>query len=265
MMAQDALAALPESWRRALRHFAIEPIGRGMSDANLFRLRDDARGERLYLKIYRGEAALAELRNEVERTKWLAAHDIMVPRFLRLCEDSLLAAGLMTALPGRHPQHADMPLPELMRRLAEGLRKLHSLSARDCPFDETVGARLARARAAIAEGLVNPEYFSERNQGLAPQTIYTRLIGAVPTHEDIVVVHGDATFDNLLIDDAANVGFIDCGHAGRGDRYFDLATIIADIDTHFGPDCIPLFERSYGHAAFDGRKLEFFNDLYELF
>jgi aminoglycoside phosphotransferase len=80
-----------------------------------------------------------------------------------------------------------------------------------------------------------------------------------------VVVHGDATFDNLLIDDAENVGFIDCGHAGRGDRYLDLATMVADIDAYFGPDCIPLFARSYGHAAFDARKLEFFNDLYDLF
>ena len=264
-MAQDALSALPESWRHALRRFAIEPIGHGMSDANLFRLRDDARGERLYLKIYRGQAAPAELRNEVERTNWLAARSIMVPRFIRLCEDGLLAAGLMTALPGRHPQQAHVRFPELIRQLAEGLRKLHSIPSRDCPFDETVGARLARARAAIAEGLVDTDCFSERNQGLAPQTIYTRLMRTVPEHEDIVVVHGDATFDNLLIDDAENVGFIDCGHAGRGDRYLDLATVVADIDAYFGPDCIPLFARSYGHAAFDARKLDFFNDLYELF
>jgi hypothetical protein len=50
-----------------------------------------------------------------------------------------------------------MPLPELIRQLAGGLRKLHSIPARDCPFDETVGARLARARAAIAEGLVDAD------------------------------------------------------------------------------------------------------------
>ena len=265
LMAQDALSALPESWRRALRRFAIKPIGHGMSDANLFRLRDDVRAERLYLKVHRGEAAQTELRNEVERTKWLAARGIMVPRFVRLCEDGLLAAVLMTALPGRHPQHAHIPLPELIRQLAEGLRKLHSIPASDCPFDETVRARLARARSAIAEGLVDPDYFSERNQGLAPQAIYTRLMRTVPEHEDIVVVHGDATFDNLLIDDAGNVGFIDCGHTGRGDRYLDLATMVADIDAYFGPDCIPLFARSYGHAAFDERKLGFFTDLYELF
>jgi len=236
-----------------------------MSDASLLRLQDDGGGERHYLKIHRGEDAPTELRNEMERTKWLAARGIMVPRFVRLCEDGLLAAGLMTALPGRHPQHAHIPLPELVRQLAQGLRKLHSIPAHDCPFDETVGARLARAGAAIAEGLVDPDYFSERNQGLSPQAIYARLMRSVPEHEDIVVVHGDATFDNLLIDDAENVGFIDCGHAGRGDRYLDLATMVADIDAYFGPDCIPLFARSYGHAAFDARKLGFFSDLYELF
>lgn len=263
-MAHEAPSDLPASWRRALRRFAIEPVGRGMSEAGLFRLRDDAGGDWLYLKIYRGEAASAALRNEVERTEWLAGCGIVVPRFLRLCEDRLLAAGLMTALPGCHPQHARMPVAELMGRLADGLRKLHAIPAHACPFDETVEARLARARAAIAEGDVDPDNFLERNRGLPPQAIYTKLTRTVPEHEDIVVVHGDATFDNLLID-AKNVGFIDCGHAGRGDRHLDLAAMVADIDAYFGAACIPLFARSYGQATFDARKLEFFSDLYELF
>lgn len=264
-MAQDALADLPEGWRGALRRFAAEPVGRGMSDASLFRLSDDARAETFYLKIFRGESAPAELRNEVERTQWLAARGVMAPRFLRLCEEGLLAAGLMTALPGRHPQQARMPREALMRQLAEGLRKLHAIPPHDCPFDETIGARLARAAAAIAQGLVDPKHFAERNQGLAPRQIYSRLTGAVPEHEDIVVVHGDATFDNLLIGDGQNVGFVDCGHAGRGDRYLDLATVVTDIEAHFGPHCVPLFARWYGRPALDANKLEFFNDLYELF
>lgn len=264
-MTQDGLSCLPEAWRRALRRFAVEPVGCGMSEASLFRLRDDARAELLYLKLWQGESATAELRNEVERTKWLAARGVVVPRFLCLCEDAVLAAALMTALPGRHPQEARMPRPALIRRLAEGLRKLHAIPARDCPFDETVGARLARARAAIARGLVDPRHFAERNRGLAPRAIYTRLMRAVPEHEDLVVVHGDATFDNLVIGDTQSVGFVDCGHAGRGDRYLDLATMVADVDAHFGPQCVALFARSYGRAAFDAHKLEFFNDLYELF
>jgi len=52
-----------------------------------------------------------------------------------------------------------------------------------------------------------------------------------PAGEDLVLVHGDATFDNILIDADQNIGFIDCGHAGRGDRHLDLAAITEAIGT----------------------------------
>lgn len=263
MAVRNDLSALPGTWRRALGRFAIEPVERGMSEAELFRLRDRAGRER-YLKICRG-AARSELRNEVERTQWLAARGVRVPRFLRVHEDSVLAAALMTALPGRHPPDAGKPPAELVRHLARGLFKLHSIPALDCPFDEAIKTRLTRARDMIARGLIDPADFAERNRGLAPRAIYDRLIDSVPEREDIVIVHGDATFDNLLIDAAGNIGFIDCGHAGRGDRYLDLSAIIADIDEHFGQDCMSAFARSYGQAALDMGKLGFFSDLYELF
>ncbi|MGH7248223.1 MAG: phosphotransferase, partial [Pseudomonadota bacterium] len=80
----------------------------------------------------------------------------------------------------------------------------------------------------------------------------------------IVVVHGDAKFDNMLIDDDGNVGFIDCGHVGRGDRYLDLEATISDVDEHFGPAWIGMFARDYG-VQLDPAKLQFFSDLYELF
>ena len=82
--------------------------------------------------------------------------------------------------------------------------------------------------------------------------------------EDIVLVHGDATFDNLLIDRDGNLGFIDCGHAGRGDRTLDLEAVTSDIEEHFGPQWIEHFARSYG-TALNPAKLRFFDDLYELF
>lgn len=117
----------------------------------------------------------------------------------------------------------------------------------------------------IMAGLVSPEYFEERNRGQSPESIYDRLRRRVPEHEDTVLVHGDATFDNLLIDDKGNIGFVDCGHAGRGDRYLDLSTIMMDIDEHFGPDAKQLFLSSYGMSSVEANKLEFFSDLYELF
>ncbi len=207
----------------------------------------------------------SELRNEIARTGWLGERGIRVPKFLRVLDSEFIAAGLMTALPGRHPHEIERPLPDLMHDLARGLFALHSLPAFECPFDETVKARLATARKMIRRGLINADFFAERNQGLGAHTVYRRLVRTIPDHEDFVVVHGDATFDNLLIDDDGKVGFLDCGHVGRGDRYLDLATIVMDIEEHFGSDEAELFSASYGQPELDQKKLEYFSDLYELF
>jgi aminoglycoside 3'-phosphotransferase-2 len=171
----------------------------------------------------------------------------------------------MSALPGRHPQDATQPAEQIIRDLAQALHALHALPAADCPFDETTQTRLARAQAAIEQGLVEPEEFEDRNRGITPSAIYKRLMHSTPASDDLVVVHGDATFDNMLIGDDGSVGFIDCGHAGRGDRYLDLQAVIGDVDAHFGAEWIAPFARAYGMGTPDPAKLRFFGDLYELF
>jgi aminoglycoside phosphotransferase len=234
-----------------------------MGEATVFRLRNQDSTE-LYLKIVDGKA-VSELRSEIERTKWLQTRGIVVPGIIRVHEDRSFAACLMTAVPGRHPQGLLAPIPAIVLNLATGLRSLHSISADDCPFDESVAARLKRARKMITASLVSPEHFAERNRGLSPQSIYDRLVRSVPENEEGVLVHGDATFDNILIDDKGSVGFVDCGHAGLGDRYLDLQTILTDIEEYFGSKAKHLFAISYGIMEVDSRKLEFFSDLYELF
>jgi aminoglycoside 3'-phosphotransferase II len=80
-----------------------------------------------------------------------------------------------------------------------------------------------------------------------------------------VVTHGDATFDNILIDANGRVGFIDCGRAGRADRYVDLSLLALQIDEHLGARWISQFREAYGIARRDHCKAAFFDDLYELF
>jgi kanamycin kinase len=263
MPSQDYLSALPQLWQHSLGRYRIKPIERGMSEAHLFHLQG-REGDQLYLKIMEGSRS-SELRNEVARTEWLSKRGIRVPRFVRLFDDETIAAALMTALPGRHPQETAKPLPDLMRYLAKGLFALHSLPASECPFDETVKARLVTAREMIRRGLVDADHFDERNQGLDPETVYRRLERTIPADEDLALVHGDATFDNLLVDDDGSLGFLDCGHAGRGDRYLDLSTIVADIEERCGQDGVELFSASYGGTRLNQEKLAFFSDLYELF
>ena len=263
MQREQLLAALPQSWRQRLRDFRFQPITRGMSDARVFRLHGPS-GQTLYLKTGASNA-LAELRNEIERTRWLSARRLKVPAILDVYDDGRLGVALMTLLAGAHPQAAALLIADIVAALARGLRALHALSAADCPFDESLAARLSRARAAIEAGSIDGEEFDDRNAGRSPLEVYDALAAEAPRiKEDIVLVHGDATFDNLLLDAGGNLGFIDCGHAGRGDRYLDLEAITNDIGEHFGAQWIAPFARAYG-LALDATKLRFFDDLYELF
>jgi len=266
---KQLLAALPQSWRRRLGNYRFQSVTHGNSDAQIFRLRGSASSASpaspaLYLKAA-PPAALAELRNEIERTRWLSARSVRVPEILDVFDDGRLGVALMTALPGCHPHQAALPIADMVAHLARGLRALHALATADCPFDETTAARLMRARTMIAEGRVDAEDFDDRNLRRSPRELYDRLATDAPRiAEDSVLVHGDATFDNLLIDGGGNLGFIDCGHAGRGDRYLDLQTVTSDIEEHFGPQWVEPFARNYG-IALDPAKLHFFDDLYELF
>ena len=263
MQRKDLLAALPHSWRRRLGDFRFQPVTRGMSDAQVFRLHSHSGGT-LYLKTAALEA-LPELRSEIERTWWLSARHVKVPAILDVFDDGERGVALMTALAGSHPYEAVLPTADIVAALARGLRALHALPAADCPFDETTGARLARARAAIEAGRVDAAEFDDRNSGRSPLEIYDALAAEAPRiAEDAVLVHGDATFDNMLLDAGGNLGFIDCGHAGRGDRYLDLEAVTSDIAEHFGSQWIEPFARAYG-IALDAAKLRFFDDLYELF
>jgi aminoglycoside 3'-phosphotransferase II len=267
MQRKELLAALPQSWRRILGGFSFQSVKHGMSDAQIFRLRGERASfasETLYLKAAPSDA-LAEFRSEIERTRWLSARSVRVPAILDVFDDGQFGVALMTALPGSHPHQAAQPTADIVAHLARGLRALHALAAGDCPFDETTAARLARARAMIGQDHIDPEEFDERNLGRSPLEIYRQLIAdALRIEDDIVLVHGDATFDNLLINGDGNVGFIDCGHAGRGDRYLDLEAVTSDIEEHFGSQWIEPFARSYG-VTLDSTTLRFFDDLYELF
>jgi aminoglycoside 3'-phosphotransferase-2 len=240
----------------------LEPVTEGMSGAALFRVSENKKPLR-YLKIAR-DKAMPALRREIERTAWLATRGIRVPAILRVEEQIDQIVMLTQAIPGSPADASTLPIARLANALATGLAALHSLDPVDCPFDESLAVRIDQAAKAVASGEVDPEAFEPRNRGTAPETLLARLAAHRPP-EDIVVVHGDATMANLLVDTDGTIGFVDCGNAGRGDRYIDLAVLSNDIADYYGADAAARFAQSYSQRRWDSTKARFFSDLYELF
>lgn len=252
------LSVLPRAWHPALSHARIERVQSGMSDASVFRI-----GSSHYLKIA-DEAAAHDLRREVERTAWLGRRGVRVAPAVRLHDAADLVAILSETLPGSSADETDLAPEIAVPALARALSALHSLPAADCPFDESIAARLRRAGTPVEKGEVDPKAFAQRNRDASPEDLLERLKRNVPS-ETFVVAHGDATLGNMIVGNDLSVGFIDCGHAGRADPYVDLALVAEGLAERFGTAMVDCFMDAYGGHALDKRKAGYFLDLYELF
>jgi aminoglycoside 3'-phosphotransferase-1 len=256
------IESLPPDWRADLHRARVKPVDTGMSGAAVFRIGPRRHAER-YLKIADGDAA-EQLRREVTRTRWLATQGVYVPHILRVHDAAGVIAVEMHALPGLNGEDVSLPAPALIARIAQALATLHALPASECPFDESIAARLARARQAIDAGEVDPSQFETRNRRATPEALYQRLAASVP-REDFVVAHGDATLSNVIVADDDTIGFVDCGQAGRADRYLDLAIMGQGVKEKFGKSAVAAFARAYGEPSWQSAKARYFEDLYELF
>jgi len=259
----DALGALPASFRARLAAWTVIPVTAGMSGASVFRVIGE-KGRCEYLKI--GTGAVADLlRREVDRTAWLASVGVRVPQVVARFDDKDLVAVAMSSLGDRTAEDIPTNWKPAVIRIARTLARLHALPVRTCPFDETLDVRLTRARAAVRAGEIDPGDFAERNVGVTPEDLYARLKAGVPESEDVVVTHGDATLSNLILGADGQVGFVDCSHCGRADRYVDLAVLVGELEEWFGAEARDTFIGAYGDARWDARKAAFYRDLYELF
>jgi aminoglycoside 3'-phosphotransferase-2 len=251
--------ALLERLRTEWQLGAVVPVEAGMSDAAVFRVGTDR-----FLKLAEDRPSAAALREEIKRTMWLADHGLRVPATIGFHHDGDSLAWLTKAVPGTSAADSTLPPFELMRLFGRALRALHALPVTACPFDETIQARLAVAQRDIDAGAVDPDQFDDRNAGVSPQQLLHRLTQNPPP-EDLVVAHGDATLSNMLIGPDYTIGFVDCGRAGRADRYLDLAVMADSIAEIHGEQWRASFAKAYGETAWQADKALYFSDLYELF
>lgn len=233
----------------------------GESDASVWRI--EGADETLFLKA-EPEHALSELPGETERLSWLAETAIPAPRL----RDSFVADGfgwlLMTALPGRDLTHMG-DQPEALRNvLATGLRALHVLDPATCPFDHGLAAKLASGAANVAAGRVDETDFDGSREGWTAQQVLDWLLEHRPESEDLVVAHGDASLPNIMANDGAFSGVIDCGRLGVADRWQDLALACRSIIYNCGREHVAPFLATYG-AEWDEERYRYYCTLDELF
>lgn len=263
---RNELPEIPEDLRPLTDGARWEPVMIGASGAKVYRLLHADRARR-YLKIA-APPTDAEAREEAERLLWLRGK-LPVPDMLAVHSDATATWLLLGEVPGVMSCDARFAgdAPTTARRLAEGLRLIHSLDITNCPFDRRLDRTLYLARARCQAGLVDESDFDDERQGRSAASLLAELEATRPATEDLVFTHGDYCLPNVFLDPMAArlSGFIDWGRAGVADRYQDLALAARSLRYNFGPGWEPYLFDAYGLTTVDEAKIAYYQLLDEMF
>ena len=259
MQPRKVLPELPTGLKHIIGAADMVPDTIGWSQALVFYLPQ----LKSYLKIASSHNIPEPLAYEAEVLRWLRGR-LPVPEVhyyeCHLCFEYLL----MSEIEGLDcSQEAYRQDPEeLVRLLAAGLKEMHSLEISDCPFDQTLEAKLNKVRAKLERGLVDEDDLERRQQ---VQDLYDVLLAAKPASEDLVFTHGDYCLPNIILKDGRLSGFIDLGRAGVADRYVDLALAVRSLqyNGYGAPQLLDLFFHTYGLKDIDQAKMKFYTLLDE--
>ncbi|TJY41794.1 aminoglycoside 3'-phosphotransferase [Cohnella pontilimi] len=235
----------------------------GYSEANTFLL-TGAAGNR-YLKVL-PVGSVETLRQEKERMEWLQGK-LPVPEILYYEDDGSNEYLLMSEIPGLDASHRlyESMLPQLMRELAAGLRAIHEVDIRNCPFDQRLERKIGEAGKRVENRLVDEDDFDEIREGCTAEQLFQELIREKPADEDLVFTHGDYCLPNVILQDGRLSGFIDWGRAGVADRYQDIALAVRSIRYNFGEEYVATFLDVYGITQLDESKVSYYQLMDEFF
>ncbi|WP_218042096.1 aminoglycoside 3'-phosphotransferase [Streptomyces abyssomicinicus] len=207
-----------------------------------------------------------DLAAEAVRLRWAARYTV-VPPVLAEGEDGsgtwLLTRGLAGTSAVDERWKADPRAA--VRALGTGLRALHeALPVADCPFDWSLERRLARTRARVAAGEVDPAAWPEELRPLGTVERALRVLEDPPPADRTVVCHGDACAPNTLVgDDGSPTGHVDLGSLGVADRWADLAVATWSTVWNYGPGWEEPLLDAYGIES-DRERIRYYRVLWEL-
>ncbi|MBK0421136.1 aminoglycoside 3'-phosphotransferase [Leucobacter sp. CSA2] len=181
---------------------------------------------------------------EAERLRWLAGKH-PVPSV-----EAMIMAGageilLTRALPGRSAvsERWKVQPDRALRALGEGLRRLHDLTAADCPFDWGVDQRLLAAGGSAGRDV------SE--------------LGEAPPIDRLVICQGDPCAPNTLLgEDGSFLAHVDLARLGLADRWADLAVMSLSLEWNYPEYDEAVFWEAYGIDP-DPERIAYYRRLWE--
>lgn len=191
----------------------------------MFRL-DLAGSPARYIKVSSGEDR-TDLIREAERLTWLTGR-LPVPELVQLAHHEAATALVTSALPGESlvvgNQASAGEREAYAFLLGAALRRFHDVDITNCPF-----LHVSAGRSMQPDGLADP----------VKMRIYDDLIerfsGDFPAAERRVLLHGDPSLPNIIVQGFALSGFVDLGSVGVGDALRDVALALWSLEYNYGP------------------------------
>lgn len=258
---------IPDKVRLIIENSSVKPIYSGQSGAKVYSLTHILTQESYILKVITTDNVdiSNELVYECSVLRQLEDY-INVPELIyhSICDEHVLV--LETKLSGNQ---IDLVIdnPKQMAELCgKELRTIHSLKIHTNNL--SMYDKLALAKFRVDNGYVDETDFEDEFLGIPPSELYQKLLKDRPSSDDIVLTHGDFTFENILFSLKDGIGIIDWGRAGLCDRYQDISLFIRSIRHRYEEntqELIDIFIKSYGLKTIDNSKVNYYILLDEFF
>lgn len=237
MIVEDLQKSMPPDLAETVRGYVWRENNVGYSSAQVFRLEAKDKNS-LYLKLdFRHSKHSLSL--EKRKLDWLE-NRLPVPKVLSFAEGKTYEYLLLSEICGVDASDDSLKTDVLrtIGELAKGLKMIHKLPIKDCPFDARLEYKIKLARERMISGLVEEEDFDEERRGRTAEDLFQELIATVPKAEDLVFTHGDYCLPNIILENGNLSGFIDLGNAGVADKYQDIALLERSVRYNFGEQWI---------------------------
>jgi aminoglycoside phosphotransferase len=176
-----------------------------------------------------------------------------------------LLCSTLPGLPCSHPEMLENP-ELIVRIMAQGLRRIHSLPISTCPLNQRLETKLKVAERRVSLGLVDEGDFDPASYDKSASKLLLYLQSNRTQQEDLVVTHGDYCLPNCIVNDERLSGFVDLGRAGVADRYQDIALVVRSIRYNLDwQGWVDVFLSEYGIEEPDIVKMNYYALLDELF